>query len=196
MPLPRIIEFAQSLMQATLRPGDLAVDATVGNGYDTCRLAEGVGAGGRVYGFDVQAEAVARTHRRLADAGLADRVVLVREGHERLRAVVPAAWHGRVRLVTFNLGYLPGGTDRTCVTRPETTCAALAAACDLLAPGGVVSVVLYPGHTGGAEEARAVEAWAAGCDARRFQVVSYRLLNQPPHAPYAVAVERSRGAGA
>ena len=34
--------------------GDYAVDATLGNGHDTCFLAEIVGDSGKVFGFDIQ----------------------------------------------------------------------------------------------------------------------------------------------
>ena len=33
---------------------DYAVDATLGNGHDTCFLAEIVGDNGKVFGFDIQ----------------------------------------------------------------------------------------------------------------------------------------------
>ncbi len=59
----------------------------------------------------------------------------------------------------FNLGYLPGGRPER-ATRPETTLPAMNAALGLLAPGGLLSVVAYPGHSGGAAEAEAVTRWA------------------------------------
>ena len=36
------------------KEGDYAVDATLGNGHDTCFLAEIVGDNGKVFGFDIQ----------------------------------------------------------------------------------------------------------------------------------------------
>jgi hypothetical protein len=60
--------------------------------------------------------------------------------------------------VTFNLGYLPGG-DKTLVTRPQTTLAALDAAAVLLRPGGLLSVLVYVGHPGGTAEHAAVRVW-------------------------------------
>jgi Ser/Thr protein kinase RdoA (MazF antagonist) len=50
----------------------LALDATAGNGHDTLLLAERVGEGGRVVGFDVQAAAIEATRARLAAAGPVD----------------------------------------------------------------------------------------------------------------------------
>lgn len=57
-------------------------------------------------------------------------------------------WLFGFRLVAFNLGYLPGG-DKTILTSPRTTVAALHAACRVLQSGGLISVMVYIGHHGG-----------------------------------------------
>jgi hypothetical protein len=49
--------------------------------------------------------------------------------------------------VCFNLGFLPGG-DRTIVSQPTTTVAALKAAMAILEPRGIISVLAYVGHPG------------------------------------------------
>ena len=49
---------AQDALARHIRPGDTVVDATMGNGHDTCFLAELVGETGRVIGFDLQPDAV------------------------------------------------------------------------------------------------------------------------------------------
>ena len=46
-------------------PGVIAVDATAGNGHDTLFLASTVGAGGRVWAFDVQETALVSAKNRL-----------------------------------------------------------------------------------------------------------------------------------
>lgn len=43
-----------------LRPGDVAVDATAGNGHDTLFLAQAVGPSGTVYAIDVQVRGTGR----------------------------------------------------------------------------------------------------------------------------------------
>jgi ubiquinone/menaquinone biosynthesis C-methylase UbiE len=50
----RLTKVAATWVTATLPEGGFAVDATVGNGYDTLFLADRVGKNGRVLGFDVQ----------------------------------------------------------------------------------------------------------------------------------------------
>jgi SAM-dependent methyltransferase len=188
MVLPRVLDFAKQLTAAALYEGGVAVDATVGNGHDTLHLARLVGEGGHVYGYDIQDEALAAARRRLEGAGMSRRVTLQCAGHEHLAAALPPAVHGQVRAAMFNLGYLPGG-DKSMTTEPDTTLRALDAAGRVLAPGGVLTVVLYTGHAGGLEEAEAVARWAAGVDEHAFRVVAYRPVNQRS-VPQVIAVER------
>ena len=54
--------WASEIIQAALPEGGCAVDATLGNGHDALNLAQLVGDGGRVIGFDVQPEAIAALH--------------------------------------------------------------------------------------------------------------------------------------
>jgi len=184
-----VVTAAHRCLAAALRPGDLAVDATAGNGHDTAFLARAVGPAGRVLALDVQDRAVAAAGERLRAAGLDGRVDLRRGGHEELACLAPPAWAGRVRAVVFNLGYLPGA-ERGRITRPATTLAGLEAAAGLLAPGGRLAVVAYPGHGGGAEEAAAVAAWVrAATGFRRLADGRMRIL-RPRRAPRLVALER------
>ena len=154
-PLTRL---AHELLATTLQPGDLAVDATAGNGHDTLYLAQRVSPGGRVYAFDVQHRALDATAGKLYAAGLRDNVNLCRTGHQDMLQRIPAAWHGRVAAITFNLGYLPGG-DKQITTAATSTLAALEQSLQLLQNGGVLSVLAYRGHPGGAQEADAVQRW-------------------------------------
>ena len=172
------LTFLHRVLADVLRPGDTAVDATVGNGHDTALLARLVGPSGLVHGFDVQAEAIASAERLLAAAGLAERVRLYALGHERLAEVLPEADRGRAAAVVFNLGYLPGG-DETRVTRPETTLAAREGSREILAPGGVIALACYGGHAGGAEETEAVAAWCRALPFAGWRVARYELINKP-----------------
>ncbi len=139
-----------------LRPGEIAIDATVGNGHDAKFLANVVGPSGHVFGFDVQPIAIVRAGRLLADAGIQN-VKLLMWNHANM-ADKFAELHGRVGAVMFNLGYLPRG-DRSIVTAASSTVRACDGAMSLLRPGGVLTVLAYRGHPGGREEADAVRAY-------------------------------------
>jgi SAM-dependent methyltransferase len=188
-PPERLTGRAHRLLAAVLVPGDLAVDATVGNGHDTLFLARRVAPGGRVIGCDIQPTALDAAGRRLTAAGLQGAVRLHRAGHERLLELVPAEEHGRVAAVTFNLGYLPGG-DKRLTTRAATTRAALDAAARLLRPGGLLSVLAYVGHPGGAAELAVVRAWAEA-QTGRFAVAVER--SPAPASPVLFALTRANG---
>lgn len=157
--------------------GDIAIDATAGNGHDTLFLAECVGESGCVYSFDIQPQAIEETSKRLLEAGCAERVRLIQAGHERMQEYIAAERHGNIAAIVFNLGYLPG-TDKSCVTTHATTLQALSAAAGLLKADGIISVLAYPGHPGGREETEAVKAWAETLAGSRFEV----SIHPPQHA--------------
>lgn len=169
----RPLTLIRHVITSVVREGDFAVDATIGNGHDTELLARLVGQGGCVLGIDMQKTALVATSARLCDSGLQDRVVLVQSGHERLREAIREMGQPlSARCVMFNLGYQPGG-DKQLVTRPETTVKALREACHILIAGGVISVMVYPNHAGGAEEAAAVAQVLQELESEGFVVSRY-----------------------
>ena len=150
----RLVDRSHELLGEALSEGDLAIDATAGNGHDVAFLAEQVGSSGKVYAFDLQKDAIEATAKLLAEKGLVN-VDLHQCGHERMADRIPSEILGQVAGVTFNLGYLPGG-DKLVVTQTATTRSALRVAMGLLRPGGLLVVVAYRGHPGGPEECDAV----------------------------------------
>lgn len=174
------------ILRQRVGTGGRVVDATCGNGNDSLFLAGIVGEQGRVWSFDIDGDALDATREKLRARSLESVVELVHAGHERLGEFVDQPLHA----VVFNLGYLPGGQKVT-VTRPDTTQAALEQALELLLPGGVILVVVYTGHPGGAEEACAVDAWASALPSPGFNVWCGRLLNRRADSPYLLMVEKA-----
>lgn len=154
----KLTEIVHAQLAAHLQAGDLAIDATAGNGYDTCFLTEKVGAGGRVIAIDIQKEALASTRARLEAKGLAEQVDLVLADHAQHLSDLANAQTGSAAAVLFNLGYLPGG-DKSIKTAADNTRLALDSAHCLLRSGGLLCVTAYQGHDGGPEEAAIVEEW-------------------------------------
>jgi hypothetical protein len=89
----------------------------------------------------------------------------------------------------FNLGYLPGG-GKTLITRTDTTLLALQVAAEWLAGDGVLTVVVYPGHEGGREEADEVERWMAGLPSDRFEAQRLGFVNFKSTTPFCLAVRK------
>lgn len=153
----RLVEEVHKEVIKLIKKGDFAIDATLGNGHDTLFLAQ---CGAVVIGFDIQDLAIENTRHRLSKECELDlsQITLNKTGHEQMLERVPKDWIGNVRIVMFNLGYLPGG-DKTLITHPKTTLQAMESAYSLLAKGGYLSIVLYPDHEGGNDEASVVKTW-------------------------------------
>ena len=179
---------AHELIGGVLRPGDIAVDATAGNGLDTLFLSRTVGVNGQVYALDLQAAALQATRRRLHAAGMLSQTRLVQADHAELLAVLGHEFQGRVRAVMFNLGYLPG-SEAAVVTSAASTVPALRQASTLLMAGGRMTILAYTGHDGGHLEARAVAEWANALG-RPFLVREVRPPGTPETAPRLLVVER------
>lgn len=177
---------AAKYMEEILKPGDAAVDATMGNGKDTQFLCGLVGEAGHVYAFDVQQEALDRTAARLEEAGLRARATLILAGHETMREHVPVS----PRVVMFNLGWLPGA-EHAVTTKTETTMRAAQAAVELVVPGGFVSVCVYPGHEEGTRELRALLEWAAGLDVRAYNVLHHDFINAKAGTPHLILIQKN-----
>lgn len=176
---------AAEILRKAVRGGDTVVDATMGNGHDTLFLCSLVGETGKVYAFDIQQEAVDAAAKRLREAGVENRAELFRLGHEHIAEKVP----GPVQAVVFNLGWLPGG-DHSVTTRTETTMTAAGQALELLAPGGVLVMCVYPGHAEGARELERLTVFFAELEPRRFNVLRQSFPNAGEGAPVCFTAQK------
>ena len=165
---PRLTQTCHEVISATILPGDCAIDATIGNGHDTLFLSNAVGATGHVIGFDIQPQAIASTEETLRKANAPSRVTLINESHSNLSNYIPEECNHKIRAAMFNLGYLPG-SDKTVVTNSRETLSGVSQACQLIAPGGAVSIMAYPGHSGGKEESDAVIRFVEALDRDQFE---------------------------
>ena len=177
-----------SLMGKALadKPAPVCIDATCGNGHDTVFLA---GLGGRILALDIQPAAVQATRARLTAAGYADpaRYQVVQADHAGLARLADREGFAPADGVMFNFGWLPGA-DHGVQSRAHSSRTALAAALELLAPGGALTAVLYsPGHGPQEEEKQAVLAQLTGLDRARFSVTVHP---GHPGAPLPVLVRR------
>ncbi len=171
-----LVKLAHNAISSCLLAGDIAVDATMGNGFDTCFLAKLVGEKGVVYSFDLQQPALEATRQRLHDNGLLQRVRLIQDNHSQISSYLAADHIGLIRCAMFNLGYLPG-SDKTIQTEPASTLEALNTLLSLLASPGMISLIAYTGHQGGQHEADKVKEWA-----QQLSKKEYRVSIQIPQA--------------
>lgn len=187
--MERILPYAKSLLKKAIQTGDVVVDATLGNGHDTLFLADLVGETGKVFGFDVQEEAIHASNERLSAHAMLERVTLFHEGHEHLSEKIPTNYHGKITGAIFNLGYLPG-SDKSIVTQPETTIVAIEQLMKIMAPQGIIVLVIYHGHEKGAVERDSLIQYCQEIDQKTAHVLQYQFINQLNNPPFVVAIEK------
>ena len=151
-----------------LQPGDIVVDATLGNGHDAAFLALALGraGGGQLFLIDLQPLALERSQVRVraaleedgwrvdvcaadewcATQASSDSTLIVRWQLGCHAALLERLQPRSVRLVVFNLGYLPGGDKEIC-TQSVSTIAALEAARRAIAVGEApLHLAIESGH--------------------------------------------------
>lgn len=183
---PHPTDLLHTLLCEEIHDGDLAIDATAGNGHDTLFLANKVGETGKVIAFDIQETAIQATLTRLESKELLSRVSLQQVSHCNIS---DHAAPGSVKVIVFNLGYLPGA-DRNIVTKAPETLEALEKATHLLRPGGILAVICYTGHSEGARESEAVETFFNSLPNHR--VARYSLVATRGHAPFLLLARNGR----
>lgn len=183
--LNKSLNIAKIIISQKLNEGDFAIDATAGNGNDTIFLANIVGEFGKVFSFDIQDDAIVNTKKHICDNGLANIVEVIQDGHEHIGKYVKE----KVKVVVFNLGYLPGGR-RDISTKPESTITAIKKSLDLLKDGGIILLVIYYGHPTGTSEKEAVCDFASKLDQQKYNVFSLDFVNQGNNPPILISIEK------
>ncbi len=182
-----VTEIVHDLIRPHLRPGDTVLDGTVGNGHDALFLARCVGPTGRVIAWDIQPLAIDRTAALLAKHGvtwvglnLGDHAELDRASLTPLSAAL------------FNLGYLPA-SDRSILTSSASSVRAIRAAVGFLRPGGILTVLAYTGHPGGAGEAEAIRDLLTSQPPTEYEFREVTIPAGRTAPPKLFALVRGRG---
>jgi Putative rRNA methylase. len=161
------LELARQLWRSHLQPGDLAIDATLGNGHDALFLHE---LGSEVIGLDIQLAALEKAKAQIGEKN----VQLLHLSHAEIGSLcLPKP----PKLIVYNLGYLPGG-DKEITTLVESTLKSVEDSWKLLDLRGALSITCYPGHDEGFREEAALIEWASSLDSKRWHVCHHRWLNR------------------
>ncbi len=161
------LELAHDLWRSRVLPGDLAIDATLGNGHDALFLSE---LGCKVVGMDIQEAALAKAKERIGE----DKIELHLRSHAEIGSLILPK---KPKLIVYNLGYLPGG-NKEITTVTESTLSSAQDSLDLLNCTGALSITCYPGHDEGLKEEEALIKWASQLDPKQWSVCHYRWLNR------------------
>ena len=182
----QITQWCAHFITDQVQPGDICIDATMGNGNDTILLSSLCKETGHVYAFDIQEQALAHTRQRLLDADAPQNYTLLLESHTNMDHYVQPE---SVSCIVFNLGYLPGG-DHTKATQASSSIEALTRSLSLLKKGGLISLCIYSGGDSGFEERDAVLSWLKNLDSHKYLVIRSDYYNRPNNPPIPVLIIR------
>lgn len=185
------LDLAHSFWSQVVQTGDTVIDATCGNGYDTlklCQLALSLHKG-KVYAFDIQEQAIKSTYHYLIShlpIELQQRVILQQRCHSTFPPdILPKS----IKLIGYNLGYLPGG-NKAQTTQGSTTLQSLRQAQALLQSGGVISITCYPGHLEGAKEQKEVLEYVSTLSPQEWSCCHHQWLNRS-HSPTLLLIQKA-----
>lgn len=186
---PHLI-LAHQYWEAIVRPGDLVIDATCGNGHDALKAAQLALSvqEGHLFAIDVQMQAI-ESAQKLLESSLSPecfkRVQFIHGCHSHFPSELSP---GSVKLIIYNLGYLPGG-DKSLTTMLDTSKQSLSAACELLCKGGAISIMFYPGHAEGKKEQETLLAHIALFDSQIWACCHHHWINRP-NAPSLLLISK------
>ena len=180
----QITEWCHHFIKEHVKPGDICIDATAGNGNDTKLLCELVGESGKVFAFDIQEEAIANTKDRLRQADLIQRAKVLLDSHVNMKDYVA---EDSVACIVFNFGYLPGG-NHDLATKAETSIQAIHQGLGLLKQGGMMSLCIYSGGDSGFEERDGILEELKQLDTKRYLVILSSYYNRPSNPPIPVMI--------
>lgn len=179
-----ITDWCARFIEEQVQPGDLCIDATMGNGNDTLLLSRLAGETGKVFAFDIQEQALANTHALLQKENAPENYTLLLDSHEHIDNYCSVE---TVSCITYNFGYLPGG-DHTMSTHADTSLNSLNTALHLLKKGGILSLCIYSGGDTGFEEKNAILEWLKTLSPKKYLVIKSDFYNRPNHPPIPVLV--------
>lgn len=187
-PFHNAVALCHTLALPFVKRAQVLVDMTCGNGHDTLFLAENMGKQAFLYGFDIQASALASTQSRLETNRLFhERIQLKLGSHENLLNEIDKI----PDFIVFNLGYLPGG-NRTIHTDTAITLKAVDLGLHKISVNGIIMIVAYPGTPDGKKEKDELASFLSHVPQKRFDVSYWQPANQV-HEPPVLFVIQKRG---
>ncbi|MDO4518893.1 MAG: class I SAM-dependent methyltransferase [Eubacteriales bacterium] len=180
----QINEWIHEFIKKQVQPGDLCIDATMGNGNDTLLLSQLCGNEGTVLAFDIQFDALLHTMKYLGENNAPANYRLLHESHEMLEKHADPQ---SASCIVFNLGYLPGG-DHTIATKSESSIKAMESALSILKKGGLMCVSIYSGQNSGFSERDDVLNWLKNLNSKKYLVIKSDYYNRPNNPPIPVLV--------
>ncbi|WP_066873730.1 tRNA (mnm(5)s(2)U34)-methyltransferase [Clostridium mediterraneense] len=169
-----------SIIENNIKNKNIAIDATLGNGYDTDFLKDRFS---KVYSFDIQEKAV-NSYKKKSIYN----VEVILDSHEYFNKYISNDI--KIDCIVYNLGYLPG-SDKSITTKRESTIKSIEIALELLNPNGLILIAMYPGHEEGLREKEEILKLAKKLNTREYGVLYQEFINRPNNPPCLIIIEKN-----
>ncbi|WP_244833609.1 class I SAM-dependent methyltransferase [Clostridium sp. BJN0001] len=173
-----ISEIAHYIIDNFEESRNVAVDATLGNGHDTDFLQRRFK---RVFAFDVQKN-VCQNYNEKENKN----VKVINDSHEKIKEYVKE----NCDVIMYNLGFLPGGEDKSITTKAETSLKSIIDGLTILNHGGMMSIAIYRGHSEGKNEEKVILNYLKEIPKGKYGVMYHSFFNRSDDAPLLVIVEK------
>lgn len=183
--MDKVLTFSKKLLKEVIDKNSIVVDATCGNGNDTLFLAKT--SAKKVYGFDIQEQAINNTLNLLKENSIEDKCEIILDSHSNFEQYIQE----NIQAVVFNLGYLPNA-DHSITTTSKTTIAAIEKFLTKLNVGGRIVIVVYWGHENGKVEKEDLLERLTSLEQKEVEVLIYQFINQKNNAPFVLALEKKK----
>lgn len=184
------IHLAHFYWDLLLKGGDLVLDATCGQGKDSLFLAKKIleKEKGKLIVMDLQKEALEKTRFLLEehlDQEVLEQVQYINSCHSEIDLPYPDT----LKLIVYNLGYLPGG-NKELTTTLESSIQSFEKAFQLLRLHGYLSITCYPGHPAGKIEKEGILSWAKSLP-KSFTCCHHQWINRSDSSPSLLLIQKN-----
>lgn len=176
-----ILNKVHQIIENNIKPNDIVIDMTCGNGNDTLFLSNIVKKG-FIYGFDIQDTAINNTKKLLDDKNI-DNYKLFNESHDKIDITLKD-YIGKISLIIFNLGYLPNG-NKNITTKSITTLNALKKSLKMINNKGIILIVIYS-HEEGKKEEKDIKKYLINNNIKYNEY--HNTINE--EAPYLIEIKK------
>ena len=182
------IKLAHKYWKDLLDPSDNVIDATCGNGKDTLFLSKLL-PNGKIFCFDIQKKAIENTFSLLKEnleKDFTKRIFFINNSHEDFSSIEKSI---PIKLIVYNLGYLPGG-DKNITTKTSSTLESINNALKIITQDGAISITCYP-HKEGLKEQEAILKFLESLNSPKYSICFHKWINKK-NVPNLIWIRKSK----
>ena len=172
-----ISDLSHYIIEKFVTNKNIAIDATLGNGYDSDFLSEKFS---KVYSFEIQKDPCTKYNENKNH-----NITVINDSHHKFEEYISE----NVDCIMYNLGFLPGG-NKEITTVAKTTIDSIKSGLKILNSGGIMSIAIYIGHDEGMEEENEIMKLVSVLPKDKYGVIQHKYINRSKVAPILIVIEK------